>query len=98
MFWIFYFLTSFAISFFLSMIVKKRMLKILIFSFSLSIMISFWFKNPGDNNLAPIFSIFFLESTILEENGLMRLIRPFAFTALFVTVLTFIFWKKNTKS
>ena len=98
MFWIFYFLTSFAISFLLSMIVKKRTLKILIFSFSLSIMISFWFKNPGDNNLAPILSIFFLESTILEENGLMRLIRPFAFTALLVTVLTFIFWKKNTKS
>lgn len=98
MFWIFYFLTSFAISFLLSMIVKKRTLKILIFSFSLSIMISFWFKNPGDNNLAPILSIFFLESTILEENGLMRLIRPFSFTALFVTVLTFIFWKKNTKS
>ena len=98
MFWIFYFLTSFAISFLLSLIVKKRILKILIFSFSFSLMISFWFKNPGDNNIAPIFSIFLLESTILEENGLMRLLRPFALTTLFVTALTFIFWKKNTKS
>ena len=98
MFWILYILISFLISLFISFFVKKRIFKILLFCFSLSLMISFWFKNPGDNNLAPIISIFFLESTILEENGLMRLIRPFAFIALFVTVLTFIFCKKNTKS
>ena len=98
MFWILYILISFLISFFISFFVKKRIFKILLFSFSLSLMISFWFTNPGDNNLAPIFSIFLLESTILEESGFMRLIRPLAFTAFFVTVTAFLFWKKNSKN
>ena len=98
MFWILYILISFLISLFISFFVKKRIFKILLFSFSLSLMISFWFTNPGDNNIAPIFSIFLLESTILEESGVMRLLRPLAFTAFFVTVLTFLLWKKNFKN
>ena len=98
MFWILYILISFLISLFISFFVKKRIFKILLFSFSLSLMISFWFTNPGDNNIAPIFSIFLLESTILEESGVMRLLRPLAFTAFLVTVLTFLLWKKNSKN
>ena len=98
MFWILYILISFLISLFISFFVKKRIFKILLFSFSLSLMISFWFTNPGDNNIAPIFSIFLLESTILEESGVMRLLRPLAFTTFFVTVLTFLLWKKNSKN
>tara|TARA_B100001287_G_C22537799_1_gene460620 strand:- start:480 stop:776 length:297 start_codon:yes stop_codon:yes gene_type:complete len=98
MFWMIYFLIACITSFLLSLFFQKRIYKILVFSFSLSLMISIWFKNPGESNIVPILSIFILESTILEESGYMRLIRPFAFTAIIIFFLTFIFWKKDSKN
>tara|TARA_B100000073_G_scaffold65336_1_gene48357 strand:- start:1126 stop:1422 length:297 start_codon:yes stop_codon:yes gene_type:complete len=98
MFWIIYFLGAFITSFLLSLFFQKRIYKVLAFSFSLSLMISIWFKNPGESNIVPILSIFILESTILEDSGYMRLIRPLAFTTVVIFFLTFIFWKKDSKN
>jgi len=97
-FWALYLVISIVISYCLSFFFKKRLLKIFVFSFSLSLMISFWYKIPGENDFAPIFTIFFLENTILHDNGIMRLIRPLVLSILVVFVITLLVWKKNSKN
>ena len=97
-FWVLYLVISFVISYCLSFFFKKRLLKIFIFSFSLSLMISFWYKIPGENDVAPIFTIFFLENTILDDNGIMRLIRPLVLSILVILIITLLVWKKNSKN
>ncbi len=97
-FWALYLVISFVISYCLSFFFKKRLLKIFVFSFSLSLMISFWYKIPGENDIAPIFTIFFLENTILVDNGIMRLVRPLVLSILVILIITLIVWKKNSKN
>ncbi len=97
-FWIIYFSLSFGISFFISKLVNKRVLKVLIFSICLVLLSSIWFKSPGENILVPSLTIFLLESTILEDNGLMRILRPMVLSTLFVAVISLFLWKKNTKN
>tara|TARA_X000000368_G_scaffold401834_1_gene375107 strand:- start:486 stop:716 length:231 start_codon:yes stop_codon:yes gene_type:complete len=75
--------------------VKNRTLKVLIFSFTLSIFATFWFKNPGSDSLAPVFSIFLIESTIVDSNGLIRILRPFSFIFSLVFVVSLVLWKKD---
>jgi hypothetical protein len=96
--WIIYFALSFGISFFISKLVKKRFLKILIFSISIVILSSFWFKSPGEEMMVPSFTIFLLESTILEGNGFIRILRPMGFITLLVIIISSFLWKKNTKN
>tara|TARA_Y100000992_G_C21060849_1_gene394063 strand:- start:61 stop:363 length:303 start_codon:yes stop_codon:yes gene_type:complete len=96
--WLIYFFLSFLISFLLTLLVKKRLLKVLIFSFSLALMITVWFKNPGENVIAPIISILILESTILESNGLDRIIRPLVLILFLFTTISFFFWRKKSKN
>ena len=97
-FWLFYFFFSFLIAYFSTLFVRKRFLKILTFSLVLSSIASFWFKTPGENSLAPIISILFLESTILENNGYSRILRPFGLFLLVIFVTSLIFWKKKSKN
>ena len=97
-FWLIYFFLSLGLSFLLSLMVKKRFLKIIIFSFSLALMCSVWFKNPGENIVAPIISIFILESTILDNNGIERIARPLVLTTLLFTLLTLFLCKKKSKN
>jgi len=97
-FWILYFLLSFTISILLSFLVEKRLFKILIFSTIFSIFSTIWFKNPGISSLAPIFTIFLLESTIVENNGLTRLFRPMIFIFILIFLASTALWKKDTKS
>ncbi len=92
-----YLFLSFTISYLLSLLTSRRFLKILIFSLSLSLFMTFWFRNPGESYIAPIISIMLLESTILEGNGVYRVLRPSAITFLFLLIFSAIFWKK-TKS
>ena len=96
--WLIYFFLSFLISFLVSLLVKKRFSKVLIFSFSLALMVTVWFKSPGENPIAPIISILILESTILESNGLDRIIRPLVLILLLLTTISFFFWKKKSKN
>ena len=97
-FWLFFFFLSFLIAYFSTFFVEKRFLKILIFSIVLSCIASFWFKTPGENTLAPIISIFFLESTILENNGYLRILRPLGLFLLVIFVSSLFFWKKKSKN
>ena len=98
LFWLIYLSLSFLISFLLSLLVKNRLLKVILFSFSLALMITVWFKNPGENVIAPIISILILESTILESNGLDRIIRPLVLILFLFTTISFFFWRKKSKN
>ena len=98
LFWIIYFFLSFGISFLLSLLVINKFLKIIIFSFSLSLMTTIWFKIPGEDIVAPIISILILESTILENNGIERVLRPLGLITFFVTLITLFIWKKKSKN
>ena len=93
-----YFLLSLAISFLLSLLSSRRLFKIFIFSVSFSIFSTFWFSVPGEQNLAPIFSILFLELTILEGNGIHRVLRPLVLTFLVFFTISLIFWKKKPRN
>ena len=93
-----YFLLSLAISFLLSLLSSRRLFKIFIFSVSFSIFSTFWFSVPGEQNLAPIFSILFLELTILEGNGIYRVLRPLVLTFLVFFTISLIFWKKKPRN
>ncbi len=97
-FWALYFLLSFILSILLSFLVENRFFKILIFSTIFSIFSTIWFKNPGMSSLAPIFTIFFLESTIVENNGLTRLLRPMILIFILIFIASLALWKKDTKS
>lgn len=90
LFWTFYLLLSIAISFLISLFFKNKNLKIFVFSLALAIFLSFWFRSPGENYVSPIFSIFLIESTILDENGYLRILRPFLvfFTLIYVSAIT----------
>ena len=95
-FWILYFSLSLIVSFLLTSFIKKRLLKVLVFSISFSLISSLWFKSPGDTTLVPIISIFFLENTILESNGLWRIIRPLSLFFVITFILSIFFWKNKS--
>mgnify|MGYP007000370629 CR=1 len=61
---------------------------------------SFWFIEPGSNEMAPIISMIFLESSILDSNGNNRLLRPMvSFVFLFQLMsLIYYFLTKKFKS
>ena len=94
-FWLIYLILTILLSYIFSFMVKNRFLKVLIFSFTLSLFATFWFKNPGSDSLAPVFSIFLVESTIVESNGLIRILRPFSFIFSLVFIVSLLFWKKD---
>ena len=97
-FWLIYFFLSFVISFLLTLLSRNRNIKILVFSLSMALFSSVWFKNPGENAIAPVISIFLLETTILENNGFSRLLRPIGLISFFLILITFFLWKKKSKS
>ena len=61
-------------------------------------MFAVWFKIPGANNIAPILSIFFLESTILDNNGLERILRPLGLMFFPSIVIAIFLFKKKSKN
>ena len=93
--WFLYYLLSFLIAFLLTKFFEKRFLKITIFSLVVSLLGSIWFISPGSSQLAPVVSIFFLESTIIEYKGYLRIFRPFVILFLLAFTLSLIFWKKR---
>lgn len=93
-----YLLLSILISYLLTLFLSTRFIKILTFSFSLSLFSTFWFSVPGDSALAPIISVILLESTILEGNGLFRVLRPLALTFVLFFIITSLFWKRKSKN
>ena len=95
-FWIIFIMLSFLISFSFYKLFSSKFLgfvaAILIFAFLSGV----WFVYPGSQELAPITSILFLENTIVESNGHLRLFRPFLiflFIGLFLGLI-FVFLRK----
>ena len=61
-------------------------------------MTTVWFKSPGESIIAPIISIFLLESTILENNGAGRILRPLGFVSFFLSMIALFIWKRRSKN
>ena len=97
-FWLTYFFLSCLISFLLSLLVKNTYFRIIVFSFSLALMVTVWFKVPGESIITPIIPIILLESTILENNGFERILRPLGFVSFFLTVSILFIWKRKSKN
>ncbi len=76
-FWALYFILSFLICFSFFRLFKSKFLRFSSTILSFGLLFGVWFIYPGSKDLAPIASILFLESTIIESNGYMRLVRPF---------------------
>ncbi len=96
-FWILYFALSFLISFAFYKLFSYRTLGFISSIILYGLLSGVWFIYPGSQELAPIASILFLENTIIESNGYLRLFRPFLIS-LFVGLffgLIFIFLKKK---
>ena len=96
-FWILYFAFSIIISFAFYKLFSKRGLGFVFSIILFGILSGVWFIYPGRQEMAPIVSILFLENTIVESNGYLRLLRPFLIS-LFVGLslgLVFIFFKKK---
>ena len=96
-FWILHFALSFFISFAFYKLFFHRGLGFLFSIILFGILSGVWFIYPGRQEMAPIVSILFLENTIVESNGYLRLLRPFLIS-LFVGLslgLVFIFFKKK---
>ena len=75
--WTIYFILSLLICFSFFRLFKSKFLKYFLTFFLFGLLFGVWFIYPGSRDLAPIVSILFLESTIIEGNGYLRLIRPF---------------------
>ena len=95
-FWILYLFFSFLISFAFYKLFSYRGLGFLASIILFGLLSGVWFIYPGSQELAPIVSILFLENTIVESNGYLRLFRPFLislFAGLFLSFM-YVFLKK----
>ena len=97
-FWSSYLFLSCLLSLLLSLLVKNRFFKVVVFCFSLALMTTVWFKSPGESVIVPIISIFLLEYTILENNGIERILRPLGFVSFFLTMTVLFIWKRKSKN
>ncbi len=100
-FWLFYYLVLIFICYFLAKIINNKFIKFFLIPIVFGIFGAIWFIEPGGNEIAPIMSILFLESTILESNGLNRLIRPlisFIFLLELVSLIYYFYTKKILKN
>ena len=96
-FWTLYFLLSFLISFAFYKLFYLRKLGFMFSIILFGLLSGVWFIYPGSQELAPIASILFLENTIIESNGYLRLFRPFLislFLGLFLSLM-YIFLRKK---
>jgi len=100
-FWLFYYLVLIFICYSLTKIINNKFIKFFLIPIIFGIFGSFWFTQPGGNEIAPIISILFLESSILESNGIDRLLRPaisFIFLLELISLIYFFYSKKTFKN
>ena len=96
-FWTIYLILSFLISFAFYKLFSHQRLGFLSSIILFGLLSGVWFIYPGSQELAPIISILFLENTIIESNGSLRLFRPFLisiFVGLFLSLI-YVFLKKR---
>tara|TARA_B100000927_G_C16293400_1_gene400426 strand:+ start:219 stop:431 length:213 start_codon:yes stop_codon:yes gene_type:complete len=70
----------------------------MLFSLVFGFLIPVWFRIPGESDLAPIISIFFLENTILSNSGLERLLRPMIFATFSSLLAGYFFYYRKFKN
>ena len=100
-FWLFYYLVLIFICYFLAKIINNKFIKFFLIPIVFGIFGAIWFIEPGGNEIAPIMSILFLESSILESNGFNRLIRPlvsFIFLLELISLIYYFYTKKILKN
>ena len=96
-FWSVYFALSIAISLSFYKLFSHKIIGFIFSVFTFGLLSGVWFIYPGSQELAPIISIFFLENTIVDSNGYLRLFRPFLVSisiGLFFGLI-FIFFKRR---
>ena len=101
LFLIFYYLVLILTCYSLSKFIDNKFVRFFFIPIIFGIFGSFWFIEPGGNEIAPIISILFLESSILESNGINRLIRPlisFTFLIELISLIYYFYTKKNFKN
>ena len=89
-FWLAYFFLSFLISYSIYKIFISKFLSFTVALLFFVVTSSIWFVSPGSQELAPVITIFFLENTIVESNGYLRLVRPillFLFIGIIFTLI-----------
>ena len=72
-------------------------LKRLAYALFLSLFITFWFLFPGSKDMAPIFSIYFLDIIESESFVQMRLLRPFALVFFLILIFDFMLFRYKSK-
>ena len=97
-FWFLYIFISTLIAFLSINLFKNIFLKSLAFSLVLAVLTSVWFKSPGEIVFAPVLSIFLLESSILENNGLSRILRPIVVLTIFYFAISYTLLKRYFKN
>ena len=96
-FWSLYFVLSILISYSFFKLFTHQILGFIFSVILFALLGGVWFIYPGSQELAPIVSILFLENTIIESNGYLRLFRPFLislFLGLFLGFIYIFFRKK----
>ena len=99
-FWFLYYLSLAGVCLFFIQIIKNKFLRFFITPIIFGFFGSIWFINPGSQNMAPIISILFLESSIIDSNGYSRLIRPLISFIFLLEVISFFYYlyRKNKLS
>ncbi len=98
--WFLYYFSLILVCYLFSKILSNKFIKFFFIPVLFGIFGSIWFIEPGSNEVAPIVSIIFLESSILDSNGNNRLLRPmvsFVFVFQIISLLYY-FFIKNSKS
>jgi len=97
LFWIFYYILLILICYFFTKFNKNKFINFFFIPIIFGVFGAIWFSTPGDSELAPIISIIFLELSIIDSNGLERLLRPMIAFVVFFQILSLIyyFYKKN---
>ena len=98
--WFLYYFSLILVCYLFSKILSNKFIKFFFIPVLFGIFGSLWFIEPGSNEVAPIVSIIFLESSILDSNGNNRLLRPMvSFVFVFQIIsLVYYFTTKNSKS
>ena len=96
-FWNLYFFLSILISYSFYKLFTHQILGFIFSVILFALLGGVWFISPGSQELAPIFSILFLENTIIQSNGYLRLLRPLLISLFFGLFfgLIFIYLKKR---
>ena len=100
-FLVFYYLVLIFICYSFTKIMNNKFIKFFLIPIIFGIFGALWFIEPGGNEIAPIISILFLESSILESNGFNRLIRPlvsFIFLLELISLIYYFYSKKILKN